>query len=375
MTAKDKNLLPLIGILALLTVGVGLAADEEPAPVPTALENKLAVYKAVAQGVEFLRQKSEEGQNGLILQPGVQGRRKLKGYETYTVRYREVINTYEQPIYRNEWEYETYEVQVYRKLDSDDVAKTLVTEKRRRRKLKRRTLTGHKTVTTRREVRDKNGAIERTHKRKIFEKGRSVVKWQVGFLGYNAMGLYALLRAGLPADDPAVAKLTGALQAYAEAFGPPDATFDLAWLVAAFSRVPEPDERLQATRARLIGKLLNGQVPQGPSAGLWGPVCQNAEIHGAMFKEELRLGREIAKIKAEVKKKEKSKLLPKQQKEAEQRLREFVKSYHQLTSRGQRLSGGAAAIAVKPPAAYEPPPAFSDVLEEAVMPPLKKPSI
>ena len=360
MSHWAKSLLGAMMVCALLTPTAPAAPPPEE-PMPDAVELSLQARLAITRAIEFLRQTAEQNTNGLILQPAVKGQHKLKGYEDYTINWRDEVVTTKVPIYK--WEY--FDHQVYRKKRSDDAHMTLVTEKRRRVKS-----VTYKTRTYRRRVRDKNGPIVTKHKRRIYEKGQSIQQWQVGFLGYNAMALYTMLRVGVPASDPMVVKLAASLQAYVEAYGSPDGTFDVAWLVAAFSSIPKPNKRLLAVRTMLIGKLLNGQLPSGPGAGLWGPVAQNSEILGAMFREEVTLGRALSKIKADLKKKPTSRMLKKRQKEAEDVLEEFLDLYRQLSCRGQRITGAAGTLTITPPTDYEAPEGFGDILQQAAMPAL-----
>jgi len=120
--------------------------------------------------------------------------------------------------------------------------------------------------------------------------------WQPGFLGQNGLALYTVLKAGVPETQPVLAKHVETMCRYLQTYGLPDGTFDLAWLTAAFSNLKGRDG--VAIRAKLVNKLLMGQIADGPARGLWGPVSVNQQLLSVMLAHEQSLGQDVAKRKA-----------------------------------------------------------------------------
>ena len=120
--------------------------------------------------------------------------------------------------------------------------------------------------------------------------------WQPGFLGQNGLALYAVLKAGVPETQTVLAKHIETMCRYLRTYGLPDGTFDLAWLTAAFSNLKGRD--CAAIRAKLVNKLLMGQIADGPARGLWGPVSVNQQLLSVMLAHEQALGQDVAKRKA-----------------------------------------------------------------------------
>jgi hypothetical protein len=106
--------------------------------------------------------------------------------------------------------------------------------------------------------------------------------WDPGLLGQNAMALVAMLKCGIPENDPQLDKLAASLHRAIDLYKLPDTTWDLAWLAAAFANLE--DRRYAETRDEAIAKLLRGQVTEGPARGLWGPVCINTRALASALK-------------------------------------------------------------------------------------------
>lgn len=123
--------------------------------------------------------------------------------------------------------------------------------------------------------------------------------WTDGFWGMNGMSLYILIKCGYWDKTNLVADVAKNMAIVLDYSGLPDMTFDVAWLAAAFTIVP--DKRYEKLRDRLINKLLDGQVVEGPARGLWGPVCIRGETLAAMIAYEQSLGRALAKAKEKLK--------------------------------------------------------------------------
>ncbi|MFO7870674.1 MAG: hypothetical protein R6V03_04490 [Kiritimatiellia bacterium] len=130
---------------------------------------------------------------------------------------------------------------------------------------------GTKKVT--RLVRDPKGTIKKVHKR---HKREYADFWPEGFLGQNAMVLLTLLKCGIPEDDERLGEFIRSLESAVIGYPPPDTTWDLAWLAAAFSNLQSPE--YDRTRRRLLSKLIDGQILRGRGRGLWGPVSINNEM-------------------------------------------------------------------------------------------------
>lgn len=120
--------------------------------------------------------------------------------------------------------------------------------------------------------------------------------WQPGFLGQNAMVLYALLKAGVPEYEPNVQKLAQSLKRAVTEFDVPDVTWDVAWLSAAFCNLTEG--QYETVRNRTVNRLLDGQIADGTARGLWGPVCINMRLLAAFIAYDQSLDREHERLKA-----------------------------------------------------------------------------
>lgn len=124
-------------------------------------------------------------------------------------------------------------------------------------------------------VQDPNGKIVKTVKRKVYGPGGPDIQ-PVGWLGNNAMALYALLEAGASPDEhPQMEQMAKTLDACIINFGVPDYTWDIAWAVAALSRYPE--DRFDKAIEKLLGRLISGQCTARRAKGMWGPVCVNLD--------------------------------------------------------------------------------------------------
>ena len=135
-----------------------------------------------------------------------------------------------------------------------------------------------KTRTTRVSIPDPSGPLTRRrpiHKRQITDGDG----WSTGFLGQNAMVLLALRKSGVSDDNAKLKKLADSLAQAVDGYSPPDGTWDLAWLVAAFSNMHN-DNDYKRVREMLINKLLDSQIKKGPARGMWGALCINGEMLG-----------------------------------------------------------------------------------------------
>ena len=130
---------------------------------------------------------------------------------------------------------------------------------------------GTRKVETR--VIDPNGTIVHKRRDTADGPGEDAFEWQMPcWLGDNAMALTTLLRCGLtPEKEPGLQRIAEHISLHIDTFGIPDSTWDLAWAMIAFAEYP--GGRYNGHIERLYGRLLSGQITQGPGRGLWGPVC------------------------------------------------------------------------------------------------------
>ncbi|MCC5828050.1 MAG: hypothetical protein JJU36_01255 [Phycisphaeraceae bacterium] len=127
-----------------------------------------------------------------------------------------------------------------------------------------------------RRVRDPEGDIVRRITRPIWDP-EGIIMYPRGFFGLNGMALYVLSKAGLQ-DEDYTRHHARELAALLNDYGLPDHTWDLAWLVAGYSRFGDSTHDELITR--MVGKLVDGQIrDRGPALGMWGPVS----IHYPLF--------------------------------------------------------------------------------------------
>jgi len=255
----------LLLLVAWIPVQFGFAGNPAGGGIETGDLDR-DVRSALAGAVEFFRKRAAEDEGGWVVPPT--RTRKVAGHETVIVRYKEV--TVEVPVYK--YEYETYEVvQKVRVGQSSDAVETF--RKVQRKRVVSRKQTGTRTV--KRLARDPDGSIEREHRIPNYGPGGPDV-WARYAIGDNALALYALRRSGVSMDDRTVDQLASNLNSFLNSYGYPDATWDLAWLTAAFSTLP--GEYYQEAARNLASKLLDGQIRDGDAAGLWGPVSINTAL-------------------------------------------------------------------------------------------------
>ncbi len=265
-------------------------ATQTSAQTPSGDDATDLTRASLACGVAYFR--ATAGTNYLSLPVPPLTTRKFVGYENsefedYEIRYKEV--TVDQAIY----EY----VMVKAWVGKDTSTTT--------RKLGERRVRGKQIGTKKRtiHVRDPNGTIVKTHKRRvggkaIFKDGTDLYTRNLG--AQNAMVLLALIKSGVPEDDPMVRTIANFLEYSYLSVGLPDTTQDVAWMVAAYANLR--NKTYAKTRTRLINKLLEGQIQEGPARGLWGPVCINYDTLATLMKEQVTLGEEMARYQALYKK-------------------------------------------------------------------------
>jgi hypothetical protein len=185
--------------------------------------------------------------------------------------------TIEVPVY----EYET--VEVWRDVREGDSATAMT----RREKVKvNRPVRQTGTRKEERLVPDPNGTESLTRSTPIYGPGGPDF-WPFARFGLNGLVLYAQHRAGVDPAEPSRQSVEQGLASLVHSYGLPDSTWDLAGIVIGLAHAKDAPTRQVAQRA--AGKLLDGQIAEGPAAGLWGPVCINTKLYALALEERTRL--------------------------------------------------------------------------------------
>ena len=201
----------------------------------------------------------------------------LIGHKDVEYRYR----IEKRKIPRYEYEYEEYEEYVLVPASDDPYEKRMIHKKVKRQRITSRRVIGHDIREVK--VPDSEGPLTETYQVPQYESASSAYVHH-GAFGSNAMAFLTMLKCGLPADDErlraGLESLTNALVAY----GAPDRTWDLAWLVALYSNLPQENKIYRNWTQKLVGKLIAGANQDGDGAGLWGPNCVNPEYLAAIVR-------------------------------------------------------------------------------------------
>ncbi len=272
--------------LAVPALGGEATADHAPVDTPAGQDLEATVTDAraaVAAGVAYLRQRMTDDLDGWVQPPQITSRQRVVGHTEVERRYRRVTRTV--PRWENEYE----EVTVPRVVR--DGSGVEVRERTIRRRVGRRQV-GEREVT--RLVRDPEGPIVRTRRQPIREREQGPPRFQHGVLAKNAMALYVMLEAGVDGEDPQLGNLADMLRQHIEEWGLPDRTWDLAWLTAAFSLMP--DQALRELAEEGSAKLLAGQVRDGSAAGLWGPICVDLPMFARLLAYQPRIRTELERL-------------------------------------------------------------------------------
>jgi hypothetical protein len=233
-----------------------------------------AARGALRKAMDYLRKRAAADEGGWVAPPA--RHRKVVDYKQVTRRYRKGV--YHQPVY----EYEDY--WAYERAAGADSLSSKKLKKVKRRRIKRQI--GTKPIPHL--VYDPKGPITKNVRQAIYGPG-GPDSWYVGRLGYNGLALYAMRKAGVPADDEVVAKLAENLADFSDKYGSPDTTWDLACITAGFAMMP--DAHYQRKAKEQASKLLDGQITTGKGAGLWGPVSINTKLLISALKYEHVLGK------------------------------------------------------------------------------------
>jgi len=197
------------------------------------------------------------------------------------------IKELEVPVY----EYETYET--YERTGGGSALDVSTMQKVTRQRIKRQT----GTKMEKHHVHDPKGTIVVKHRSPVYGPGGPNV-WYLGNWGNNALVIYALRQAGVPANDKAIVNVAERLRSFLEEYGMPDHTWDLVWMTAAFATLPT--EPYPEVTRRLAAKIIDGQITEGKARGLWGPMCVRPELLATLLVQESELGQELQKARADL---------------------------------------------------------------------------
>ncbi|MCJ8332346.1 MAG: hypothetical protein MJH11_20485 [Lentisphaeria bacterium] len=200
----------------------------------------------------------------------------------------------------------------------------------RSRRVTKRTKTGERTVHH--PIHNNKKETTHTQKLPIYGPGGTESVYN-GFYAQNAMSIFALLKAGVKPTDEDFRKSINTVTDYVNAYGIPDNTYDLAWLIIAYVNLPKT-VTLKRECQGMINKLLLGQIDSGPAKGLWGSVCVNNLLISRMMEHELEVhDNEVLKWQEQLKKHPKKKRYKKKIEAGKARLTQFVKYYDTLSSK------------------------------------------
>jgi len=258
---------------------------EEGAPDPA------LVMHAIHRGVVFLDalptvnipEGEEEQEVEPYFNPPERSRERV-GEEQVTVRYRMVAQ--ERPVY----EWTTKEVLVRR----DDSSETEGGMVKKTVRVKGKQI-GTKTVQVPKS--DPNGPLTRTTKRPIYKR-TGPDRWRLGQVAANCMAALVLLRQEEGVVPERVEEMLYELSDMLDTFGPPETTYDLAWMIVLFSE--SGDQAYHEKVPALIQTLVNAQLREGTARGLWGPVAVDPEEIALRMGETARLTEEFDAMKEKV---------------------------------------------------------------------------
>jgi len=246
--------------------------EDEPAAPPTRTQR---VQAALTQAMVRLRDPARKDDDRFFAPPT----RQKKVIDSKEVEVRYTKKTIEVPIY----EYESYKtianVQTGESITAAGKLTTVV-----RQRIKRQI--GTREVEQL--IADPKGEVVVMVKQPIYGPGGPNLLYP-GFYGENAICLLACIKCGVPLEDELFARTAQRLADYLDAYGPPDRTWDVAWLTVAFANLPQTVELNKTLTERMVRKLLLGQVADGPGAGLWGPVAIHPTILARMVEYERKV--------------------------------------------------------------------------------------
>ncbi|WP_395745242.1 hypothetical protein [Prosthecobacter sp.] len=322
MHAKLTPRHPLLRMCCLvlsLTIAAwqpGHSADGPPAAageIPQVSETDMnyATQTALAQGVLTLKKFAQADPQGWIIPP-IQ-KVTLTGYKDVPLKYRLIER--DVPIY----EYTDMVVLTPGPSPGDPPVRRIVQQPT-------------KQIGTRKETHiryDPNGPLERIYKQPIYEHVGDT-SWSYSLIGDSAMALTALRAAGVPENDPVMVHMVENLMLYLDTYGPPDQTWNVAWLAVAMAQT---DDSIAADWAeKLASRLLDGQITDGPARGLWGPMCFHPRLISVLISDYLASEAEVNRMQAKQKERptKANQVLLSQAEGARNRLKKYADSWTHL---------------------------------------------
>ena len=321
--AARLSICALVLSLKLIAPPAALAQSPAPSPAPAAqpelitatpADLEYATRVALAQGVMTLKKLAEKDPQGWIIPP-VQ-RVRITGYKDVPMKYRMV--DVDRPVY----EYTDVVVFIPGPSPGEPPIKQIRQQPT-------------KQIGTRKESHirwDPEGPLEMIYKQPIYEYIGDT-SWQFSLIGDSAMALEALRAAGLSEGDPVVQRMVDNVFAYLDTYGPPDQTWNVAWLAIVMART---DGALAAEwTEKLASRLLDGQITDGAARGLWGPMCVNPRLFSILMRDYLAGEAELAKRQAKAKEKptKANKVLADEAEGARNRLKKYADSWSHLALR------------------------------------------
>ena len=267
----------LIGLLMFNGASYGL----EPTTPNLNDEIRQAARLSLAQGVAWLKQRSETDPDGWIVGP---------------VRVNAIIGTTNMMLRHSKkliWkpEFATTNVTI---LVQDTVGAPL------RKVVQSRTGKQIGSNEVERLVLDSKGTILLEKPVPLFDKNRDT-DWPARGIGDAALTAYALQKAGVPDSDPVLQKLLSNLKDHITTLGLPDQTWNQAWLTVVFAGAP--GEEAKELTQRLASRLLDGQIQEGEARGFWGTLSVHHELLAVMLRDYLIMMSDLQKKEALLKEK------------------------------------------------------------------------
>ncbi len=255
---------------------------------------------------------------------------------TKEVEYRYRIE--KQKIPRYKYDYEEYEEYIQVPASDDPYETNTVFKRVVQQRVTSRRVVGHDIREVK--VYDPNGSLTETVSVPEYA-GASTAYVHHGAFGSNAMCFLAMLKCGLPADDARLQNGLNSLTNALIAYGAPDRTWDLAWLVALYSNLPQDNKLYHEWTIQLTSKLIAGANQEGTGKGFWGPVSINPEYLAAIvsceskFRERylIPLDQEIA---GETRERTKNRLIEKKE-ELQTGFDRWAYIYHQWAVAGRNI--------------------------------------
>ena len=289
------------------------APASSPSEVPEVSEADLdyATRMALAQGVMTLKKMAQADPQGWIIPP-IQ-KVTLTGYKDVPLKYRLIER--DVPIY----EYTDLVVLTPGPSPGDPPVRRIVQQPTKQIGTRKETIIRY----------DPNGPLERIYKQPIYEHVGDT-SWSYSLIGDSAMALTALRAAGVPENDPVMYHMVENLLLYLDTYGPPDQTWNVAWLAVAMAQT---DDSIAADwTEKLASRLLDGQITDGAARGLWGPMCFHPRLISVLISDYLASDAEVTRMQAKQKERptKANQVLLSQAEGARNRLKKYADSWTHL---------------------------------------------